>query len=98
MKEPESKTKLAKTPDTKPKESPLPDPQAAGLPTTEQIAIIAATLAGHVNGTPDALADAAMALWFASRKKIFLACAAHTIMAQDGEMLCDLFPDLLKGH
>jgi hypothetical protein len=62
------------------------------LPTPEQIATIAATLARNTKDTPDALADAAMNLWFAARARIITSTCKLEIWRQDNKLEQKTYP------
>ena len=51
------------------------DPQAAEPPTTEQLAMIAATLARSRNERPDMLTYDAMELWLSAQKRKLNHCS-----------------------
>jgi hypothetical protein len=53
------------------------------LPTTEQLALIAATLARNTTDTPDNLTKTAMALWFSARQQIFYSNDENEVQLQD---------------
>lgn len=57
--------------------------EMGGLPTAEQLAMIAATLAKSIQDKPHELTKAAMALWTASREQIHLADFNREIECQD---------------
>lgn len=61
------------------------------MPTVEQIATIAATLARNVGDKPEALADAAMNLWLASRERIFFSDCSHEVWKQDVELFSNAY-------
>ena len=54
-----------------------------GLPNTEQLAMIAATLARNTGDAPDVLTNTAMTLWLMAREKIFRADYSEEIGQQD---------------
>jgi hypothetical protein len=53
------------------------------LPTTEQLAMIAATLARNTTDTPDNLTKTAMALWLSARERIFYSHEEDEVWHQD---------------
>jgi hypothetical protein len=57
-----------------------------GLPTTEQLALIAAALTRNTNDTPDNLTKTAMALWLSAREKIFLTNLTDEIWTQSCQL------------
>jgi hypothetical protein len=63
--------------------------EMGGLPTTEQLTQIAATLSRNINDAPDALAEKAMKLWLASRKRIFLAEFGDEVGLQNSQWVWD---------
>lgn len=56
------------------------------LPTTEQLALIAATLARNTTDTPDNLTKTAMALWLSARERIFYSHEEGEVRQQDLQM------------
>jgi hypothetical protein len=109
MKKPNSKTKPSKAPAVKP--APLAnnmpaDPHKIGLPTTHELAGIAATLAtSSKKGSPlKACTDeqnldwaeenvwAAMRLWIVARKRILLAVETSEIKTEDDNFENQLYP------
>ncbi len=57
-----------------------------GLPSTEQLALIAATLARNTTDTPDNLTKTAMALWLSARERIFFSHEEGEVWLQDCQM------------
>lgn len=88
MKKAKSKSKPVVTlVESKPLDKPVgiksPWKEMGGLPTTEQLALIAATLARSTQEKPHELTKAAMALWKEARDEIFYTDFQHEIELQD---------------
>lgn len=60
-----------------------PKPADDGLPTVDQLAPIAATLARNLRETPEALANKAMEIWLATRRRINDAAESDEIKIED---------------
>lgn len=70
-------------PSASPDASKSPWKEMGALPTTEQIATIAAMLARNITDKPSVLADAAMDLWLATRERIHLSQFENEIDCQN---------------
>ncbi len=96
MKNPKTKTKSAKSAGSKVNTSAdiadglkTPWKEMGGLPTVEQLALITATLARTSNENLDRLAEKAMNLWLAARKRIFLADFGDEVVMQNSQWVWD---------
>ena len=74
--------------------------EMGGLPTAEQLSVIAATLSRNQRDYPDTLAKKAMEIWLAARKQIFLTDFGDSIGMQNrqwdrdkGERSSSVFED-----
>jgi hypothetical protein len=109
MEKPKPKTKSGKMPAVKPPPlaGSLPaDPHPVGLPTVQELAVIAATVSGNsekgspvISWTAEQRMDwaaenvwAAMSLWITARKRILLAVESSEIRREDDDFENELYP------